>query len=70
MRFDDIASIDLISKERRARRGKRTDYNLICRLQSGATETVPVGDLMMKALREVLDAAAAKGVVVRDRTGK
>jgi hypothetical protein len=70
LRFDDIRSIDLTSKERWTKRGKRIDYNLVCMLRSGEREFIPVGDLLSEALAQVFDHASAKNVVVTDRTGK
>ena len=70
LRFDDIRSIDLTSKQRWTKRGKRIDYNLVCIFRNGEREFVPVGDLLSEALAEVFDQAKAKNIAVTDRTGK
>jgi hypothetical protein len=68
LRFDDVANSDLTAQKRRTRRGSRTSYTLECRLKSGATQTVPVGDLMKAALPDVVDRLRSRGTPFTDRS--
>lgn len=68
IRFDDIQRMELTSKSRWSRRGKRTSYDLAVYHRSGAIENVPVGDLMKAGLVNIADRARMHGAEVVDRT--
>ena len=69
VRFADLSRVDLIAEEKASRRGTRMSYYLLCHRKSGASEKVPVGDLMKRgAAAKILQTAKAQGVPVVDNT--
>jgi len=66
--FKNLASIALTDKIRSGRRGKQTSYDLQCQSPMGTGPTVPVGDLMKRALDDILAHAQAHGIAVMDQT--
>jgi hypothetical protein len=69
VRFDGLASIDLIAETRRSGRGKSTTFYLLCKPRSGAAQKVPIGDLMTPARDLILANAQARGVPINDLRG-
>lgn len=68
IQFTDLSQIQLVSKTRMTRRGRKTDYELHCFNKAGSMEVVPVGTLMEEAGPEILRRAAARGVTIVDMT--
>lgn len=65
--FNKLTSIALTDEIRSGRNGKRTNYFLVCEQHAGPSEKVPVGDMMKKALDDILQRANEHGVIVMDQ---
>jgi hypothetical protein len=63
VRFDQLREVRVEVTETRSRRGgTRKNYALLCESTSGATEKVPVGNVMEAAVSQVLGIARKKKV--------
>jgi hypothetical protein len=62
--FDQLAGMELRARTVQGRGGPHEEYDLVCRPKGGTPQSVPIGDLMRFAVREIVEAAKAKGVPV------
>jgi len=63
--FTSVTVLELQPEQREDRLGQHSNYRIVCTLRDGGTETIPVGDLMRSAVRDIIDRASKKGVQIR-----
>lgn len=61
--FHEVERLEIHAQEIKGR-VNRIQYDLIVHYKSGADDTVPIGDLMRFALREIVEKAKQKGIVI------